>query len=404
MTKLESYLEQVKYCARDGRYTAQAFLKAVDKTGDVSDITDTILIIAETHGIPKTDLAELAEKSAVIQAQKRRQAGKETLADIGKRCAELSVKADITQADIDTIAADLHTQASALAAVNTNKNTSAFITADKLMSKEFDPINWIIDGMICRGLTILSGGPKIGKSWLMLSLSQAASCGGCFLGSLKVTQTPVLHLALEETERSVYERRKILARKSGGFDSLGNLTFGFRWDTGVNGLEAYLREHREIRLVIIDTLGRFFPDVTDFNDYASTVTPMSSLKRIADDLDIAIIAVHHTKKSGAGKGSDWLENILGSQGIVGSADAILYLSRSIAKDDTRLNTGKLYATGRTIKELDHALAFDPDIGTWTVTNTPKPKENVTKGKKTTRVYNSDDGTYEDVEFTGGCIL
>ena len=50
------------------------------------------------------------------------------------------------------------------------------------------------------GLSILAGGPKVGKSILALHLSVGVAIGGCVLGKIFVQKGDVLYLALEDTQ------------------------------------------------------------------------------------------------------------------------------------------------------------------------------------------------------------
>lgn len=49
--------------------------------------------------------------------------------------------------------------------------------ADTLLSTPMQRASFIIDGFLPQGVSILSGAPKIGKSWLMLLLSLKVSQG-----------------------------------------------------------------------------------------------------------------------------------------------------------------------------------------------------------------------------------
>jgi hypothetical protein len=126
------------------------------------------------------------------------------------------------------------------------------------------------------------------------------------------------------------------------------------------------------------------PEIEDMNEYADTVKAMRVIKKIADTLDIAILVVHHARKGSAESKRDWMDQSLGSQGIVGSADTIILLQRDIEKTTeyyrdkdgnkksktvpigNRLNTGKLYATGRSIKDIFHKVEYSPSFGMWSV--------------------------------------
>ena len=45
------------------------------------------------------------------------------------------------------------------------------ISGAKLMDLEFMPQEFVVRGLLPKGLSILGGAPKIGKSWLMLELA-----------------------------------------------------------------------------------------------------------------------------------------------------------------------------------------------------------------------------------------
>ena len=80
------------------------------------------------------------------------------------------------------------------------------INAQELRRKVFAPVIWAVDGFLPAGLSILAGGPKVGKSILALHLSVGVAIGGCVLGKIFVQQGDVLYLALEDTQRRLQER------------------------------------------------------------------------------------------------------------------------------------------------------------------------------------------------------
>jgi RecA-family ATPase len=229
-------------------------------------------------------------------------------------------------------------------------------SAAELLKKEFPPINWIVNKLIPHGLTLIVGAPKIGKSWLVMGLVIAAANAGRFLG-IQTAKTETLYLALEDTERRLKSRLVKL-----NAPSLENLHFATTWDQdkAFISLDNFLKENENIKLVIIDTLGRFFP-IDDTNSYTSTTNPMAQIKRIADDRGIAIVVIHHAGKKSVSK-KDWLENVLGSTGLAGASDTIIYLDREREKP-----TGKLHATGRDFGDTNFDLLFDTNCG-WSVTS------------------------------------
>ena len=264
--------------------------------------------------------------------------------------------------DTDTVIKNL---IPALAGVTIARNEAGIKSAAELLKTDFPPIRWIVPGLIGEGLTLINGAPKIGKSWLVLNLAIAAASGGAFLGELPATQTGTLYLALEDTERRLKNRLQKL--KAPDTDHLKITT---AWRDGYMGLENYLKAHEEIGLVIIDTLARF-ANIEDMNDYTITTNAMARLKRIADDLNIAIILIHHAKKTGArSSGADWMESALGSTGLTGATDSTIFIDRKRGKETTD-NTATLYATGRDAADIKHKLKLDLDLGGWTITDKPQ---------------------------------
>jgi len=75
-------------------------------------------------------------------------------------------------------------------------------TGDWLDAQDFPPLSWVVPDLIPEGMSMLVGGPKIGKSFLSLSIALAVASGGRALGSVDVGKPrPVLLLALEDGER-----------------------------------------------------------------------------------------------------------------------------------------------------------------------------------------------------------
>jgi hypothetical protein len=255
----------------------------------------------------------------------------------------------------------------ALEAVTNAKNDSKIKTSTILLSTEYPPIKWVVPDLIGEGLTMLCGAPKIGKSWFVLGLSIAAAAGGRFLGSIQTMKTETLYLALEDTDRRIHNRLKKL-----GASPDDNLKITTQWHDGYFGLETYLKEHKETGLVIVDTLARF-ANIEDMNDYSMTTAAMARLKRIADDLEIAIVVIHHAKKTGNGKDNnmDWTEKALGSTGLTGATDSTILIDRDRGKETK--NTAALYATGRDTGDIYRSLKLDLDCGGWTIIGKSAPE-------------------------------
>ena len=227
------------------------------------------------------------------------------------------------------------------------------IDAQTLRYKEFPPIKWAVEGFLPSGLSVLAGGPKVGKSILSLHLSLAVCTGGYAFGKIPVQQGDVLYLALEDTDRRLKER--IIGSDIDDDIDISRLRLATyvprQYEGGMEYIQDWLEENPEARLVIIDTLQKFRKQLSGKNSmYSEDYDVMSDIKKLADEFDVPILVIHHLKKAMA---EDWLNEISGSQGIAGAADTIFALKRARTE-----NGGILHRTGRDVEEADFAMELD----------------------------------------------
>jgi hypothetical protein len=175
------------------------------------------------------------------------------------------------------------------------------ISFNDLVKKEFPLALWIVENVITKGLTLLIGGSKIGKSWLALQLAIAVDNGGFFLGSLPTQKLGIVYFALEDTEERIKGRLDKF-----GLDVFNDAWLETTWDHSPAFLKSFLRENPQYKVVIIDTLQQF-ARISDIKDYTETVNALGILKRTADELGIAIIAIHHTRKGSEHGTGDWMD-------------------------------------------------------------------------------------------------
>lgn len=226
-------------------------------------------------------------------------------------------------------------------------------TASELLSYEFPPVVWVVPKLITPGLTLLVGAPKLGKSWLALAIGYAVSVGGAVLARIQVPQFDVLYLALEDTPRRLQSRLlKIGATSSERFHIATVWKAG---DEGIAWLHRWMENYPQTKLIIIDTWGRW-SSVRDGNDYGEVTAQASALKAVADHHDVAIVAVHHSRKADV---TDFLDATLGSTGLAAAADSTMVLRRGRGNREATLSV-----TGRDIEEVEYVLHFDSDTGTW----------------------------------------
>ena len=194
------------------------------------------------------------------------------------------------------------------------------------------------------GLTLIAALLKTGKSFFVLNLSAHMDAAG----------VPVHYLAAEDNERRLKDRVKLT------FDnSPGHLTYHAgmssehplpRGDDAILHIEQ-VAKGTNAQCVIIDTVQAILnPSATNKN-YDTTVEEYDGLRKLAHRLNIAIIVVHHCKKS-ADVASAPLEKVIGSIGITGTAETILVMEQLTGSKDC-----KLHVTGKDVEQCEKYLSW-----------------------------------------------
>ncbi len=235
--------------------------------------------------------------------------------------------------------------------------------AADLRRREFGPIRYIVSRFIAEGCTLLAGRPKLGKSWFALDVGLAVAIGGtCLGGSTKCDQGDVLYLALEDNERRLQSRiDKVLGTFARSWPRA--FQFATEWpranEGGLDRIRDWIEAADNPRLVIVDVLAMFKPARGERESmYDCDYAAVKGLQALAGEFRIAIVVVHHTRKSGSEAG-DAVEKISGTLGLSGAADAFLVLDRN-GQGTT------LAGRGRDVEEVDAAISFDAATCRWKV--------------------------------------
>jgi hypothetical protein len=251
------------------------------------------------------------------------------------------------------------------------KPSTPSINAADLMRREFPEPRFAVQDIIPEGLTLFAGKPKLGKSWLVLSVALAVASGGRAFGKIPVKQGAVLYLALEDSHRRLQTR---LEQVLGDAPPPAALEFKTELprldDGGVLEIQDWLDSHPDARLVIVDTLARVKPRAAkNAQLYDADSDALKPLHRLALERGLAVLIVHHTRKAGA---DDVFDTISSSTGLTGIVDAMMVLSR--ARNEAQ---AKMSVTGRDIEEKDWAMRFDPVTALWTIDGDAKLFESIT---------------------------
>lgn len=202
------------------------------------------------------------------------------------------------------------------------------VTLDELMEQVFQGKAAVVENLLYTGAYILAGAPKIGKSFLVAQIAYHISSGRPLWG-YQVRQGTVLYLALEDDEGRL-QRRMYRMFGVEGANSLYFATNAKLIGSGLDGqLENFVQEHRDTRLIVIDTLQKVRETVNDSYSYSSDYDVISKLKQFADKHGVCVLIVHHTRKQPAG---DSFEMISGTTGLLGCADGALLMQKEKRTD------------------------------------------------------------------------
>ncbi len=235
------------------------------------------------------------------------------------------------------------------------------ISSVEIMNTPMKKQRFIVDGMIYPGMHILSGDPKIGKSWMMLDMCLAVAKGEDFLGR-KTKQGQVVYMALEDTFISLQSRLYELTDEPSE-----NLNFTLIANSIGNGLEDDLRECKkmfpDLKMIVIDTLQKIRNTID--TKYGSDYRELSMLKSIADQLGIAIVLVYHNRKAHDPNPNNLIS---GTNGIAGCADGLLVFTRNG-------ENAKLHISGRGAPSLE--LNLKREKSKWILLDgTPESKPDI----------------------------
>ena len=221
---------------------------------------------------------------------------------------------------------------------------------------------WIVPNIIpAEGVVLLCSKPKFGKSWLAYDLCIACTTDRFTLGTIKPAQGNVLYLALEDSKRRLQRRMTKLLPTFGSAwpDKLLLKTEWRRLHEG--GLEDIRAWHADTKktggkpiLVVVDVLAKVRKPVGNRQLYEADYAALADLTKLANELGLAIVVLHHTRKMAA---DDLMETVSGSFGVSGAVDTILVMAN-------KPNGAVLDIRGRDVELAELAIEFDKQTCRW----------------------------------------
>ena len=233
-------------------------------------------------------------------------------------------------------------------------------TAADLRNKEFPPVSCVVPGILPEGTTILSGKPKVGKSFMALDFSLGVSDSVMVLGALTPMTGDVLYAANEDTYRRLQNRiSKMLGPHTSWPERLSLATEWARLDIGgVTDLQEWANSVQQPRLAIIDTLATVRPPKRgNETPYDADYRALAELHDVVSKVPgLAALVLQHNRKA---ESEDPIDLISGTLGGPGVADTLLILNRT-SQGIT------LHIRGRDLEERDLAVHFNKQTCRWSL--------------------------------------
>ena len=227
----------------------------------------------------------------------------------------------------------------------------------ELYDTAYSPKLLIVDGLLYNGTYLFVGAPKIGKTFFMAQIGYHIS-KGLPLWGFSVRQGTVLYLALED------DYARLQKRLSQMFEMEGSENFYFvtKSKSLNDGLEkqlvTFVTEHKDARLIIIDTLQKVREVGVDKFSYASDYEIVTKLKAFIDKYGICFLVVHHTRKM---ESTDSFDMISGTNGLLGAF--------VMPKEKRTDNKAVLEVAGRDQQDQKLWLNFNRERCVWELTKT-----------------------------------
>ena len=237
---------------------------------------------------------------------------------------------------------------------------SKITTGEEVWSTEDKPVNQIIDGYFCEGLTVVAGRPKGGKSWLMLNASLSVESELQFLGQA-VQKSRCLYYALEDNNARMKRRWKALGMKQS--DPKPDVIYLKDLENKLGeGLEKEIEiriQQSGYKLVVIDTFAKAKSEKINLKtQYDVDTKSLTGLQEVGLKYGVAIVVVHHTRKPDRNnQEQDEFDAISGTSGIQGVADTLIVLTSKRKKE----GTSKLFLVSRDLEPLEKEVSQNADF-------------------------------------------
>ena len=216
-------------------------------------------------------------------------------------------------------------------------------TGEEVLDMEFPPQEWLIKDFLPFGSAILAGPPKLGKSYFVLSL----------IKQISEEDHEVFYYAGEDDARRIQRRMKELNIDSKGiFLHPGrDAPLTAEGKKPIDEIRAMIEMRPKIKSIFIDHMTLILSRKSNPKHYDDFVHELKPWSDLANNYNLSIFMVHHTRKEINEAEHNPFNSILGSQGIMASFDTVLIMIK--APDG---NGAVLRVTGKDVEEKEYRLS------------------------------------------------
>lgn len=198
--------------------------------------------------------------------------------------------------------------------------------ASEIRKDEYEGSSEVVEKIFTTGINVLGGQPKHGKSNFIMQAAIALAQGSKLMDTFQSIKANVLYLSLEETRDLANSRLDRFGHLGTSGDDAIRFEFQFPSikDGGVYQLINRMESDPATRVVVVDILQKF-KGFDSKPNYSADYEALSMLHRASNELDVAVIFLHHTRKDMTE--SKLMNSLYGSFGLPGLADTCVLLYR-----------------------------------------------------------------------------
>lgn len=226
--------------------------------------------------------------------------------------------------------------------------------ANDIYNADYPELEWIVQGLLPIGMSIIGGRPKVGKSWITMQITQAMG-DKINIFDREVSRGKVLYFALEDNARRLKKRMEIQqwsekSRKNVNFVLLDEFVrdIGFlHINDNAKKLYTFV-ESGKYKFVVLDSFNVAFMGLSNIDSNTVVTKVMKPLHGYSLSNNILTHLIDHHNKSSIGKDASQnpIDNILGSTAKSSISDTALGVYK--------IGKGKLrfMAQGRDFEDVD----------------------------------------------------